>query len=251
MRRPSNRVTKYVFILAFTLVLSALGVGLFSLLSGADADTSLPTDKQTQLREQYPLALPATHTGMTYHLSTFSMRSETSMCNAYIVAEVTESFPDGAHFLHPADGLQPPATSGPEYEIWKQTHSYEYSLTTRRVRVLEILYQGDGHDPMPIGAEIAVGQEIVVSALDMAACYDPIPVMVPGTRLVMGLVMPPDDADWGKGLDYTFTASGLYYVVDGDHVLSAIEEHVPEVYSGLPLTQFKTLLLEARAVSGK
>jgi len=169
MQRPSKRVTRYVFILALVLVLSALGIGLLSLLSGADADKSLPTDKQTLLREQYPLALPATKTGVIYELRTFSMRSETSMCNAYIVAEVTESFPDGAHFLHPADGLQPPATSGPEYEIWKQTYNYEYSLTTRRVRVLDIFYQGDGHDPMPIGAEIAVGQEITVSARDMAA----------------------------------------------------------------------------------
>ena len=62
MQRPSKRVTKYGIILAFVLVLSALGFGLFSLLSVAEADTSLPTDNQTHLREQYPLALPATHT---------------------------------------------------------------------------------------------------------------------------------------------------------------------------------------------
>ncbi|NLN45014.1 MAG: hypothetical protein GX153_00400 [Clostridiaceae bacterium] len=251
MQRPSKRVTKYVFGIAFVLVLLALSVGLISLLSGADADKPLSAEAQATLRERYPLALPAPFTGISYHLATYAIESKVSTCNAHIVAEVIEVLPDGIQHLDLSNGRQPPATSGPEYEIWKQTNFLSFTLTTRRVRVLDIFYQGDGHDPMPMGAEIAVGQEIVVSALDMAACYDPIPVMVPGTRLVMGLVMPPDDADWGKGLDYTFTASGLYYVVDGDHVLSAIEEYAPEIYSGLPLTQFKTLLLEARAVSGK
>ena len=105
------------FIGAIVLVLSTLAVGLISLLSGANTDKPLSAEAQATLRERYPLALPMLNTDVLYKRHMYSMRSDTSQCNAHIVAEVIEVLPDGIQHLDLSNGRQPPATGGPEYEI--------------------------------------------------------------------------------------------------------------------------------------
>lgn len=210
----------------------------------------LSSEQIAELRSAYPV-MPHKY-GELVEARPFMLDKDLGIAsNAFLEVEVVERLDDsqrGAD-LDPYDGVDPAVREEKEKNLGftlpmiQVRQRYE----VYRLRVRDILFQGNtSHSALDPSLALVAGDVFtawaMVSNENIVEC--PLPDMRQGMRFFVPLSIGEP-----VGLcecDYLFRNLGMYYVVDGTHVLSVYEEREPCRLSGTPIEDFRRIIREIR-----
>lgn len=203
--------------------------------------TPLSAEEIATLRERYP-AMSIVYEPTVDVLSYDLEKDLRLISHAYIEVEVVEQLDDihRGGTINPFEGIDPAVLAEKEKNLGHPipTISYQQQHQVYRLRVMDILCQGDRYDPIDPALALTVGQEFIAGSMVHSYGFSdsPLPEMSPGSRWFVPLsIGDPYDV---LVTDYQFRSQGLYYIV-GNHVLSAYQEREPHLYTGLPCDTFR------------
>ena len=248
VKSVTNRWVDIVILLLVAAVVILAGPLAFP----SDAIEPSPLDAVLMgtLREKYP-EMPREYDAMV-DIMPFDIAKQIKWtCHAYVLAEVVERLDDSTNSLSMSltEGVDPALLAEKEKNLGFPLPdlNVEQVYENYRLRIVDILYQGDGIEVLDPSLAVSIDQ-----VLEARSCvYNsflggvfPLPDMRPGRLFIIGLSIGKQEGLVPSG--YQFDSNGLYYIVDKTHVISAYREVEPHVYSGLPILAFKQTIQDIR-----
>lgn len=246
-------ITKHGVVLVILLLVAAVALQVTHLIfpgfiSSVFEPPSLDAAQVEALREMYP-EMPRVYEP-TVGVNPFNMqRFVKKYWHAYVLAEVVNLLDNTSRSLTLShEEVVGPTTTEKEKALGLSLPDHQINQVVQdyRIRILDILYQGDVSIALDPDLALSVGQEIEIRSCvsNKGVCESPLPNVQPGGLFFIGI--PIIRQEFWSPSGYHFTSDGLYYVVDGTHVISAYPEREPYVYSGLTLPAFKRIIQEIR-----
>lgn len=219
------------------------------------ADAPLSAEEITTLRERYPTMSVVYEP--TVDVLPYNLEKDLSLLSqAFVEVEVLEQLDDfhRSGTLNPFEGVDPAVLAEKEKNLGHPipTEAIRQQHEVYRLRVVDILCQGDRLDPLEPSLALTVGQELIAGSMvhNYGISDSPLPEMAPGSRWFVPISI--GDPYNVLAFDYRFRTQGLYYIVGGTHVLSAYQEREPHLYTGLPCDTFRQTIrsiLEENAIA--
>ncbi len=238
-----------VILLLALVILVQLGWMAARAFRSAGSDPLSP-ERIAELRSAYPV-MPHKY-GELLETRPFMLDKDVGIAsNAFLEVEVVERLDDSLRSteLDPYDGVDPALREEKEKNLGFALPMIQVRqrFEVYRLRVRDILFQGNAfHSALDPDLALAEGDVFtawaIVSNEDIVEC--PLPDMRSGMRFFVPLSIGEP-----VGLcecAYQFGNQGMYYVVDGTHVLSVYEEREPYRLSGTPIEDFRRIIREIR-----
>jgi len=230
-----------MFHIPFLPLLMAVSLLSIGCAPRSAVDTPLSAEEIATLRERYP-AMSVVYEP-TVDVAPYDLGKDLRLIShAFVEVEVLEQLDDihRGGILNPFEGIDPAVLAEKEKNLGHPLPmaSIQQQHQMYRLRVVDILCQGDRFDRLDPALALTPGQEFIAGSMVHSYGFSdsPLPEMSPGSRWFV----PFSIGDTCDVLvtDYQFWSQGLYYIV-GSHVLSAYQEREPHLYTGLPCDTFR------------